>query len=217
MRAARKDPGFQAYSHARTLYMPDTDPAEVRDRLEFALEQSGFSVLNEIDLRDVLQRRLGVRIEPHVVVEVCHPELARRALSVASDASLLLAGQVAVWKEGTGATVGIVPPLRLMQALGREHLGEIAAEVNRRLEDVLSVLAHTDPREPLPAARPPIPNVALSTADRIALIEAVRQRRQALLVEAAGTEKHDLQHALALNIDQLDALIGKLDRPDVTA
>jgi uncharacterized protein (DUF302 family) len=217
MRAAGKDPGFQPYSHARTLYMPDTDTLDVRDRVEDALEHSGFSVLNEIDLGEILNRRLGVHIEPHIVIEVCHPELARRALSVASDASLLLAGQVAVWKEGTGATVGILPPLRLVQALGREHLGEVAAEAHRRLEDVLSLLAHTDPREPLPASRTPLPNVALTAADRSALIEAVRQRRQALLVEAAGTEKRELQHALAETIDQLDALLGKLDRPNLPA
>lgn len=212
MRPAGKDPGFQPYSHARTLYMPDADTLEVRDRLASALELSGFSVLNEIDLAEILHRRLGVRFEPHIVIEVCHPELARRALSVASDASLLLAGQVAVWKEGTGATIGILPPLRLVQALGREHLTDVAAEVHRRLEDVLSLLAHTDPREPLPAPRAPVPNVALTAADRSTLVEAVRQRRQALLVEAAGTEKHDMQHALAQTIDQLDALLGKLDR-----
>jgi uncharacterized protein (DUF302 family) len=208
MRTAKQHSEFQTYSHARTLYLPDMDPAEVRDRLAYALEQNGFSLLAEFDLGEILERRLDVRIEPHFVLEVCHPDLARRALSVASDVSLLLPCRVGVWKEGTGATVGLLPPKRLVQALGREHLDEVAAEAEQRIERALGMLSHPGPRSSLPPSRTPSPE--LTASERAVLVEALGQRKQALLVEAAGTEKHDLQHALAQNIEQLEVLMRKL-------
>jgi uncharacterized protein (DUF302 family) len=211
-----QEPTFQTYSHARTLYMPDTDPDEVRDRLAGALVQTGFVIITDIDLGEVLQRTLGAPPSQHHLVLVCHPELTRRALLVASDASLFLPGRIGVWREGSGATVGILPPLRLVEALGRAQLGGIAAEVERRLEDVLSLLAHTDPRT-APTSISTAASLALDPNERTALVEALGQRRQALMVEAAGTEKHSLQHALAQNIEQLDALIGRIDRPRLQA
>jgi uncharacterized protein (DUF302 family) len=211
MRTAKKESDFQTSSHARTLYLPDMDPAEVRDRLAYTLEQNGFSVLAQIDLGEILQRRLDIRIEPHFVLEVCHPDLARRALAVASDVSLLLPCRIGVWKEGTGATVGVLPPQRLVQALGRDHLEEVAAEVENRIERALSILSQPGPRSSPPTPRAPAPE--LSANERATLIEALGQRKQSLLVEAAGTAKHELQHALALNIEQLEALIRKLDQP----
>ena len=211
MRTAKKESDFRTHSHARTLYLPDMDPAEVRDRLAYALEQNGFSVLAEFDLSEMLQRRLDLRIEPHFVLEVCHPDLARRGLAVASDVSLLLPCRFGIWKEGTGAMVGVLPMERLVQALGREHLEEVATEAELRIERALGVLSQPGPRSSPPTPRAPAPQ--LTATERATLIEALGQRKQSLLVEAAGTEKHEMQHALAQNMEQLESLIRKLDQP----
>lgn len=210
MQTAHKQASIQTYSRARTVHV-DAPPAEVRDRLVDALGLAGFSVLAEIDLADILRRRIDVHLTPHFVLEVCRPDFAHRALSVASDASLLLPCRIGVWAEGTGTTVGMIPPTRLLTALGREHLDAVARDAEERLDEILAALlkpGHRPVRHDPPA---PIAAVSLSQTERSTVVEALRQRIQALLVEAAGTEKHDLQHALAQNIEQLETAIRKLE------
>lgn len=213
MHTAEKLSSLQVPSHAFTIHLPDVGPTEVRERLLGALGRAGFSVLADIDLQDILRRRIDLHIEPHFVLEVCRPELAGRALAVSSDASLLMPCKIAVWAEGPGTMVGMLPASRMVEALGRDHLDQVAAEGEQRLQSVLQELWKPAPRLPRPAAPAASPGFTLSEGERATLVEALGQRRQALLVEAAGTEKHDLQHALAQNIEQLEALLTRLAAP----
>jgi uncharacterized protein (DUF302 family) len=196
----------------RTVHL-DVTAVEARDRLMHALEQAGFSVLAEIDLADLLRRRADRELEPNFIIEVCRPELAIRALAVSSDASLLMPCKLAVWKEGRGATVGMLSPRRLGHLLGHEHLDSVAANAEERLERVLEAISVDVPRT---EHRPrPIADVrfALGQAERDVLIAAIRSRMHALLAESAGTEKHELQHALAGDLDQLEGILRKLGAP----
>jgi uncharacterized protein (DUF302 family) len=210
MHTAEKLSSLQVPSHALTVHLPDVDVAEARERLLGALARAGFSVLADIDLQDILRRRIDLRIEPHFILEVCRPELASRALAVSSDASLLMPCKIAIWTEDKGAMVGMLPASRLVEALGRDHLDRIAAEGEHRLQGVLEELWKPAPRAPRPAVTASSPGLTLNEGERTTLVEALRQHRRALLVEAAGTEKHDLQHALAQNIEQLDALLARM-------
>jgi uncharacterized protein (DUF302 family) len=221
MKTAMKRPDTRIESQAKTVHLADHTPEELRDRLRDELGRAGFSVLAEFDLAEVLRRRIAADLQPHYVLEVCRPELAGRALQVAADATLLLPCRIGVWAEGTGATAGMIPPTRQVGALGREHLDAIAAETEERLDNVLGELLRPKRWAPSLAATAtatvpatptaPAPAVAPLTDDeRTTVIEALRRRIQALLPEAAATEKHDLQHALAQNIDELEAVIAKL-------
>jgi uncharacterized protein (DUF302 family) len=198
-------------SQARTASFPEVTAADMRARVWHALGQEGFSVVAEIDLADTLNRRLdGVDRPPYLIVEACHPELAAAALSVAPDAGLLVPCRICVWKEGNGTTVATLPPARLVAALDRPHLDEVAAEVEVRLDRVFGGLGRTAPA--IPAQRPGSPSTgpALELADLQLLREAALARAQALLAEAAGTESHPLQHELAQTIDKLEAVARKL-------
>lgn len=220
MRAAEKIPTLERPSFARTVHLDEVDAAQARDCLVEALGQAGFGVLAEIDLAEILRRRLDVHIEPHYVLEVCRPDLARRALAVSADASLLMPCKIGVWKEGAGAAVGVLPARRVVAALGREHLDAVAAEADERLEQVLEAVQATAPGAPKRPRPAPARPLVLDDFDRSALAEAVRGRMKALLAEAAGTESHDLQHALARDIAQLEGIVRKMaletgdDEPD---
>jgi uncharacterized protein (DUF302 family) len=198
-------------SKARTASFPEVAAADMRARVWHALGQEGFNVVAEVDLADTLNRRLdGVDRPPYVIVEACHPELADAALSVAPDAGLLLPCRICVWKDGNGAAVATLPPARLVAALDRPHLDQVAAEMEVRLDRVFGRLSR--PAPPLPTQKPgsPSPGAALGPADLELLREAALARAQALLAEAAGTESHPLQHELAQTIDKLEAVARKL-------
>jgi uncharacterized protein (DUF302 family) len=213
MHTAEKIPALEIPSHARTVHLEDVEVGEARERLLEVLGQAGFSVLSVIDLADLLRRRIDLVIEPHFILEVCRPELAGRAMAVSSDASLLIPCKIALWAEGDGSTVAMIPPARLIEALGRPHLEGVGAETEQRLEGALVALRKARPRRPHPGPAPapvPAPSLTLSEGERTALVEALRRQIQSLLVEAAGTSKHELQHELAGTIDQLDALVTRL-------
>ena len=52
--------------------------------------------------------------------------------------------------------------------------------------------------------------LTLNDRERETLTEALQQRLRALQVEVAGTEKHQLQHELAQDIEQLEAVLRKV-------
>lgn len=47
-----------------------------------ALKAQGFGVLTEIDVRQTLNEKLDIDIEPQIILGACNPQLAHRALQI---------------------------------------------------------------------------------------------------------------------------------------
>jgi uncharacterized protein (DUF302 family) len=199
---------FAATSQARSIHLPDVPPDEARAHLRRALAKEGFALVQDVDLADLLDRRLDEPIEPYFIVEGCHPLVARRALAIAWDGGLIAPARFAVWKEGTGSTIATFPPLRLAAALGRPHLGEAVAELDRHLDGVFEQLQATSRGEPLP---PEVPGTLdLDESERNVLADATRRHLDELMREVARTESRSLQHEICQTINRLEAVARKL-------
>jgi uncharacterized protein (DUF302 family) len=209
MQAPSVNESFQPSSQARTAHLPGVPVEEARARLRRALAVEGFSMMADVDLADLLNRRLDERIEPYFVIEACHPLLAQQAMAVAREGGLLMPTTLCLWKEGNGSTVVTLPPARLAQAIGLAHLDPVAGGISERLE---RVFAHLD--EPATVASAEIAAAGpleLTESERITLLEAARRHIHELLEEVAGTESRPLQHELARTINQLECIAGKLE------
>jgi uncharacterized protein (DUF302 family) len=106
-----------------------------------ALKAEGFGVLTEIDIRDTLQKKLGVEFRRYKILGACNPPLAHRALLAEIDAGLMLPCNVVVYEDDLGhAVVTAVDPLQTIAA-HNAALQPIAEEVRGKLARVLERLA----------------------------------------------------------------------------
>jgi len=106
-----------------------------------ALQDNGFGVLTEIDLRATLQARTGAELEDLLVLGVCDPRLAERALAIDRQAGLLLPCTVAVRADGDTTVVEALDPAILVHATTITELEPVATEARDRLVATLRAVA----------------------------------------------------------------------------
>jgi len=119
----------------------DLKYGEAIDRVVEALRQEGFGVLTEIDVAATLKKRLGKSMPPYRILGACNPEFAHRALEAEPQIGALLPCNVVVREDAVGTVfVEAMDPEAVMQLVGRPEVGEIAAEVRKRLERAVASL-----------------------------------------------------------------------------
>jgi len=115
---------------------------EADARVRTALQEEGFGVLTEIDVRATLKKKLDVDFRPYRILGACNPQLAHQALSAEIDIGLLLPCNVVVY-EGASAdesVVSILDPEVQLSASGRTDIEPLAREVRARLLRVLDAV-----------------------------------------------------------------------------
>ncbi len=113
---------------------------EAVGRVKEALKTEGFGVLTEIDVRMTMREKLGVEMEPYIILGACNPPLAHRALELEPDIGLLLPCNVVVRAEGATSRIDIVDPQAMLGIVGNEQIGPVAEEAKQRLQRVVAAL-----------------------------------------------------------------------------
>jgi uncharacterized protein (DUF302 family) len=122
----------------RTRLRVDYDQALQAARA--ALQEEGFGVLTEIDVKATLKAKLDKDFRRYVILGACNPPLAHRALDADASVGLLLPCNVIVYEEGDGSVVAAVNPLSLLGVLDNPALREVAQEAERRLRRAIDRL-----------------------------------------------------------------------------
>ena len=127
------------YGFERTLTGAGVE--ETERRVTEALKSEGFGVLTRIDVKDTLEKKLGARLRPYIILGACNPPLARQALEAEPPIGLLLPCNVVVRELEDGAvTVSIADPQAMFTLVDNPAVGAIAAEADARLRRVLTAL-----------------------------------------------------------------------------
>jgi uncharacterized protein (DUF302 family) len=107
-----------------------------------ALKKHGFGVLTQIDVKDTLQKKLGVDFRPYLILGACNPKLAYAALTLEDKVGTMLPCNVVV-QQHDGGTVEIsaVDPVASMSGIGNPDLGKIADQVRDLLKQVVADIA----------------------------------------------------------------------------
>lgn len=105
------------------------------------LQEAGYGILSEIDVKAKLEEKLGVEREPYVILGACNPPLARRGLDAEPDLGALLPCNVVVYEREGRVRVAAVEPGTMLSVVGNEELGPIAQGVREDLTRVVDELA----------------------------------------------------------------------------
>ncbi len=127
-----------SYFFAKTLEAPFE---EVIDRVTDALQQKGFGILTEIDVKETLKKKLDVDFRPYRILGACNPPMAHKALQVEDKIGTMLPCNVIVQDLGGGKIeVAAVDPAASMMAVKNAELENVAGEVRAMLEAVIDGL-----------------------------------------------------------------------------
>lgn len=114
---------------------------EVVPKVKSALAANGFGIVSEIDMRKILQAKIGVEMDEQLILGACNPHFANRALQVEPSIGALLPCNVVV-RRADGVTIVEMINTQTMVALtGNPAMTEFAAQVGAALQASMDALS----------------------------------------------------------------------------
>jgi uncharacterized protein (DUF302 family) len=122
----------------------DTSYEDAISRVTAALKEEGFGVLTEIDVKEILKKKLGVDFRKYVILGACHPPYAYRTLQTDLDVGLLLPCNMVVYETDDQKTyVSAINPVAALRVIKNRELRKIAEEVSEKLRRVVDKIAQS--------------------------------------------------------------------------
>jgi uncharacterized protein (DUF302 family) len=115
--------------------------AEAVNRVRDLLQEAGYGVLCEIDVKAKLEEKLGVERDPYVILGACNPPLASEGLDAEAELGALLPCNVVVYEREGHTRVAAVEPEQMLAIVGNEELDPIAQRVREDLGRVVEEIA----------------------------------------------------------------------------
>jgi len=126
------------YTFGTTVAQP---VAQVKPRVEAALQTEGFGVLTEIDVAATLKAKLGLERLPYLILGACNPTLAHAALGADPSIGALLPCNVVLREDEPGITaIEVLDPVVALSIAGESSIMPIASEARERLSRVVAAL-----------------------------------------------------------------------------
>ncbi len=111
------------------------------DLVVAGLKKEGFGILTEIDVKATLKKKLDVDFRNYRILGACNPPYAHKALLAEPWIGSMLPCNVIVQEFDDGTVeVGAVNPISSMQAVDNPELGEVAMEIQSKLQRVINRL-----------------------------------------------------------------------------
>jgi len=125
----------KTYYYSKPL---DFSPEEAEPHVRDELENEGFGVLTEIDVKATLKKKLDADFRPYKILGACNPPAAHEALQAEDKIGTMLPCNVILQETTDGRTeVAAVDPVVSMQAVDNEALRPIAEKIRDRLRTVI--------------------------------------------------------------------------------
>ncbi len=111
------------------------------ERVREAFAAQGFGVVTEMNVQATLASKIGEDIGPYVVLGMCNPRFASRAIAGDPDIGVLLPCNVLIAGGDGPVRVVAQDPALMVEATGNSELRPIADEVRGRIVAALESVA----------------------------------------------------------------------------
>jgi uncharacterized protein (DUF302 family) len=127
-----------SYYFAKTI---DTGFDEAIELVTAKLNDQGFGILTEIDVKETMKKKLDVDFRNYRILGACNPPFAHQALLAEEKIGTMLPCNVIVQETEDGRVeIAAINPIESMQAVKNESLASVAEEVKDRLKKVVDSL-----------------------------------------------------------------------------
>ena len=127
------------YGYKRTV---ELSFEEVDDRIRSSLEEQGFGVLTEIDVKNTLKKKLDKDFQKYTILGGCNPPLAFEALEDEQAIGLLLPCNVVLWEnEDSSTTIAAIDVDKMMTIVKNNQLYNLAKKVKLNFAPVSGSVA----------------------------------------------------------------------------
>ncbi|MFQ5905701.1 MAG: DUF302 domain-containing protein [bacterium] len=110
-------------------------------RVTESLKKEGFGILTQINVKEILKKKLNVDFRKYLILGACNPPHAYQALQLEDKIGLMLPCNVVVQEGDEGVTeVSAVDPVASMQAIDNPGLNDVAGKVQAMLRSVIDNL-----------------------------------------------------------------------------
>lgn len=127
------------YGISKNLGKIDFDKAV--ERVTEALKTEGFGVLTDVDVKNILKKKLDIDFRQYRILGACNPSLAHRSLTEEPLMGLLLPCNAVVLEEDDGTvTASLINPREMFKVVDNPGLADTAGAVDEKLRRVADQL-----------------------------------------------------------------------------
>ncbi|NCR52946.1 MAG: DUF302 domain-containing protein [Microcystis aeruginosa L211-07] len=106
-----------------------------------ALQQEGFGILTDIDVKATLKKKIDVDFRPYRILGACHPLIAYQMLQIDDKAGVLYPCNLVVQEQEDGRIeVSAIDPMSMFRSLEQPQAREIAETARQKLQAVMEHL-----------------------------------------------------------------------------
>ena len=110
----------------------------VEIRTRESIEEQGFGVLTEVNVRETLKIKLDVEFSKYMILGACNPPIAFDALKIEKGVGLFMPCNIVLWENEDGSTtVSAVDTTIMSDRIQNDKIEEIAQRVNKILKTAL--------------------------------------------------------------------------------
>lgn len=113
---------------------------EVDQRIREALNDHGFGVLTEIDVKATMQKKLNKKMLAYRILGACNPMMAWEAIGLEPRVGALLPCNVILREISTGIEISAVDPVASMAVIDNDELKHVAEKVREMLANVVQAV-----------------------------------------------------------------------------
>ena len=103
------------------------------DVLTEKLGKRGFGVLANIDVKKIINQKLGEEISEYVILEVCSPRHAKKAIDAHKQIGLMLPCKIIAYRDQGLSRLSMYRPTKAIEFLNFKDLDLLAREVEHEI------------------------------------------------------------------------------------